>query len=217
MLTAQLYKHPINIINFYEKISFITYLKSLIIKNRFYALNTISYILICLVGMFFILYTKMKYENSRYKWLYGIIPYIVYFLMNLKFSENSMFDGISSIDQDFEDIALDLAIKLKKEYSDDPVSDLFAASYDLQKIARISDLDDSLFHFKLYKKSIHSQKSINKSQFNLMIHEKKDKIRFKRFIHDKIQNIRNDDRVEYVHTQTYLIKLKYLLYYDVMI
>lgn len=32
----------------------------------------------------------------------------------------------------------DIAIKLKREYSDDLVSDLFAASYDLVKVARVN-------------------------------------------------------------------------------
>ena len=32
----------------------------------------------------------------------------------------------------------DIAIKLKREYADDLVSDLFASSYDLTKVARVS-------------------------------------------------------------------------------
>ncbi len=42
------------------------------------------------------------------------------------------------------DVTSDIAIKLKREYSDDLVSDLFAASYDLVKVARVN-----IYEFKI--------------------------------------------------------------------
>ncbi len=40
--------------------------------------------------------------------------------------------------QEAEEYTSDIAIKLKREYADDLVSDLFASSYDLTKVARVS-------------------------------------------------------------------------------
>ena len=36
-----------------------------------------------------------------------------------------------------DEYALDIGIKLKREYADDLVSDLFATSYGLEKVARV--------------------------------------------------------------------------------
>ena len=39
---------------------------------------------------------------------------------------------------DNRDVTMDVAVKLKNEYSDDVVSDLFALSHDLIKVAKVS-------------------------------------------------------------------------------
>lgn len=74
---------------------------------------------------------------------------LIFLLIYIKSAENSLYNGNNIVDQDLEEFTLDLAIKLKKEFSDDPVSDLFAASYDLQKIARVCSKKQILRNFKL--------------------------------------------------------------------
>lgn len=46
-----------------------------------------------------------------------------------------------------DDVTLDIAVKLKREYSDDVVSDLFATSYDLIKVARVINYEIILAFF----------------------------------------------------------------------
>jgi hypothetical protein len=44
---------------------------------------------------------------------------------------------VQSSDDDEDDYTLDLAIKLKPEYADEVVSDLFATAHNLRKIAKV--------------------------------------------------------------------------------
>ena len=96
------------------------------------------------------------------------------------------------------DIASDIAIRLKKEYSDDLVSDLFATSYDLIKVARVTELDndDRLFHFRINDMPVYNDDS--------SIYLK----RSKRHLDNKIDLLRQDNRVEFVMPQEYLIREK---------
>lgn len=50
----------------------------------------------------------------------------------------SLYSGYDSNDDDLDEYALDIAVKLKKEFSDDLVSSLFATSYGLERIARVN-------------------------------------------------------------------------------
>lgn len=107
-------------------------------------------------------------------------------------------------DDDDVDYALDLAIKLKRDYSDDLVSELFATSHGLEKIARVSELDDEkrLFHFKLNNLLFDSD---NMQPVQISADGKK---RTKRHVYNKIEVLRQDDRVEYVYPQRYLSRHK---------
>lgn len=98
---------------------------------------------------------------------------------------------------DDEHVTYDVAIKLKREYSDDLVSDLFATSYDLIKVARVRELDkeDRLFHFRIGSPSDSDQE--------LDQHK-----RTKRHVENKIDLIRQDDRVDFVLPLKHLIREK---------
>lgn len=102
------------------------------------------------------------------------------------------------VTQQQSDVASDIAIRLKKEYSDDLVSDLFATSYALIKVARVTELDndDRLFHFRINDMPVFSDDS--------SIHLK----RSKRHLDNKIDLLRQDNRVEFVMPQEYLIREK---------
>lgn len=65
----------------------------------------------------------------------GIIIVLINVAVGVKIGNFKEFSGVD--DDELDDYALDLAVKLKKEFSDDPVSDLFATSYGLEKIARV--------------------------------------------------------------------------------
>lgn len=105
---------------------------------------------------------------------------------------------------DHEQVTSDIAIKLKREYSDDLVSDLFAASYDLVKVARVSELDheDSLFHFRINDMPMQENDEISSSS------SKSHRHRTKRHVDNKIDLLRQDDRVELVFPQQYLTREK---------
>lgn len=55
----------------------------------------------------------------------------------VKIPYKKVYSGLDDSD-DLDEFVHDLAIKLKKEYADDLVSDLFATSYGLEKVARVS-------------------------------------------------------------------------------
>lgn len=103
-----------------------------------------------------------------------------------------------------DDVTLDVAIKLKREYSDDVVSDLFATSHNLIKISRAIELDkDGLFHFRIQNPEFYEE-DMRPSQ--TAGH------RTKRHVLSKIDQLKADNRVAYVREQRYLTrnKRKYL-------
>ncbi len=57
---------------------------------------------------------------------------------------DKLFDGVDYTrdlnNDDSDSYALDVAIKLKREYADELVSDLFATSHGIEKVARVSSL-----------------------------------------------------------------------------
>jgi subtilisin family serine protease len=110
------------------------------------------------------------------------------------------------IDLDDNNYALDLAIKLKEAYADDLVSDLFATSYGLEKVARVAGLDqeDNLFHFKLVNPLLDTE---NMEQDEIPKEEAHVRRR-KRHVYNKVEELRLDDRVEYVLPQKYLKREK---------
>lgn len=70
-------------------------------------------------------------------------------------------------------------------------------------------MDNNLFHFKFYEKKIYG-KGINHQTSELNL-KKRNKIKiqkFKRYIHDSIDLIKDDDRVEYVFPQISLTRNK---------
>ena len=108
-----------------------------------------------------------------------------------------------------ETYALDLAIKLKQDYADDLVSDLFATTYGLEKIARVPELDreNNLFHFKLANLLLDTE---NMQLDEIPIEEQHvaKRRRTKRHVYNKVEELRQDDRVEYVLPQRYLNREK---------
>lgn len=97
-----------------------------------------------------------------------------------------------------EDISYshDIAVKLKRGFGDDLVSDLFAASYDIEKVSRVEHLGESdLYHFKL-KQVPHHQNPETKRR------------RVKRNVESKIEALKRDDRVEYALPQKFLKRQK---------
>jgi hypothetical protein len=130
-------------------------------------------------------------------------------------------DLLQNLDED--EYARDIGIKLKKEFADDLVSDLFATSYGLEKVARVDELnnDKTIFHFKLPHRvnseeesedgallddSLvnYAQEMFLKSKSSNHIHRR----RFKRHVESKIDLLRRDDRVEFVFPQVYLSRQK---------
>ncbi len=110
------------------------------------------------------------------------------------------------ISNDINDLTLDVAVKLKKEFSDEIVSDLFATSHDLTKLAKLVELDeDGLYHFRI-KNPYFDEEDMHPTQIG---HDQKHH-RAKRHIEDRIEKLRNDDRVIYVEPQEYLIRQKRL-------
>ena len=65
---------------------------------------------------------------------------------------------LSTVQSDNSDLTLDFAIKLKRDYADDIVSDLFAESHGLNKVARV------ILHFflKLQFCTINVSKNVKK-------------------------------------------------------
>ncbi len=105
---------------------------------------------------------------------------------------------------DIDELTLDVAVKLKSDFTDDIVSDLFATSHDLTKLAKVVELDnDGVFHFRI-KEHDFNQEDMRPTQ----IGENNKHHRIKRHIEDKIEKIRNDDRVVYVEPQEYLNRQK---------
>lgn len=107
-------------------------------------------------------------------------------------------DDIDEYEASNEDDVLlnDFVIKLKREFSDDLVSDLFATTHSLEKVARINEFsnDDSLFHFKLKNSD-----ELNRRRKRSVV---------KRFISNKIDLLQKDDRVEFVVPQPALKREK---------
>jgi hypothetical protein len=88
----------------------------------------------------------------------------------------------------------DLAVKLKPDYEDDLVSDLFATSYNLEKVARVREFNEhnSLFQFQMK----HMQAAGNTKRHKRSV------------LQDTIEVIQSDDRVEFVVPQPYLKREK---------
>ena len=133
--------------------------------------------------------------------------------LNFSFSyainHNSEYSGYDDSENEYTELddnnyALDLAIKLKQEFGDDLVSDLFATSYGLEKVARVADLDqeENLFHFKLTNPLLDTE---NMEQNEI---PKEAHVRRKRHVFNKVEELRQDDRVEYVLPQRYLTREK---------
>jgi len=100
---------------------------------------------------------------------------------------------------------MDLAVKLKDQYADDVVSDLFALSYDLIKVAKAVEIDkDGLYHFRI-KNPQFLEEDMHPTQVGH---------RTKRHVENKIDEINNDNRVEYVMLQHYLERQKRSLEID---
>ena len=137
---------------------------------------------------------------------------LVLICLNFNFSyavKNSDHDDPENDYTDLDDddnYALDLAIKLKQEYADDLVSDLFATSYGLEKIARVAGLDqeDNLFHFKLVNPLLDTENMEQDEIPKEDVHVR----RRKRHVYNKVEELRQDDRVEYVFPQRYLKRVK---------
>ena len=130
---------------------------------------------------------------------------ILLFILGQSLSQANKYAGYddpssNELDSD-DDYALDLAIKLKREYADDLVSDLFATSYGLEKIARVADLghEHNIFHFKLATPLLDTEN---------MASENSHARRRKRHVYNKVEELRLDDRVEYVLPQKYLKREK---------
>lgn len=66
------------------------------------------------------------------------LVFLLFVSINLKNCENSLFGEKKTLEIDSDRYTLDLVIKLKNEFSDDWISDLFAETYGLKKIARVS-------------------------------------------------------------------------------
>ena len=104
-----------------------------------------------------------------------------------------------------QDVSMDLAVKLKDQYADDVVSDLFALSYDLIKVAKAVEIDkDGLYHFRI-KNTQFLEEDMHPTQVGH---------RTKRHVENKIDEINNDNRVEYVMLQHYLERQKRSLEID---
>ena len=102
-----------------------------------------------------------------------------------------------------DDLTLDVAVKLKDQYSDDIVSELFAISHDLVKIAKVIELDENgLFHFRIKNPELY-EGDMEPSQMVSDGHHRR-----KRHVENKIENMRNDDRVVWVEAQRYLKREK---------
>ena len=91
--------------------------------------------------------TVLKLNAKKFHTFFFLITILLISLKNvIKCEVHQNYLGYEPLDRSNSDsddeVALDVAIKLKPEYSDDLVSDLFAASHDLQKIARV------IFFFK---------------------------------------------------------------------
>ena len=97
-------------------------------------------------------------------------------------------DGSSIVDEG----NYDLVIKFKHGFDDDLVTDLFATAHNLERVARILEFNNerSLFHFKLND------------------NEKKHRRRRKRYLSNKIDQLQEDERIEYVLIQPYLKREK---------
>lgn len=95
---------------------------------------------------------------------------------------------------------MDLVVKLKPEYADDIVSDLFALSYDLTKIAKVVEIDrNGLFHFRINNPQF-LEEDMHPTQIGPH--------RTKRHVDSQIDKLRGDNRVEYVVPQEYLERNK---------
>ena len=110
-----------------------------------------------------------------------------------------LFD-LSEDEPDIDEGNYDLVIKFKNGFDDDLVTDLFATAHNLERVARIIELNDnSLFHFKLRDS------------------DKKHRRRRKRYLSNKIDKLQEDERIEYVLLQPYLKREKranLLSYFD---
>jgi subtilisin family serine protease len=101
-----------------------------------------------------------------------------------------LFD-LSDNEFDIDEGNYDLVIKFKNGFDDDLVTDLFATAHNLERVARIIELNDnSLFHFKLRDS------------------DKKHRRRRKRYLSNKIDKLQEDERIEYVLIQPYLKREK---------
>jgi subtilisin family serine protease len=106
-----------------------------------------------------------------------------------KYDQDQLFtlpDGESLDDGNY-----DLVIKFKNGFDDDLITDLFATAHNLERVARILELKDkSMFHFKLRES------------------DKKHRRRRKRYLSNKIDQLKQDDRIEFVLLQPYLKREK---------
>lgn len=91
-------------------------------------------------------------------------------------------------DDELNEEIIDLVIKLKNEYSDDIITDLFATTHSLEKVARIDEFSQS--------------KSSPLFQFKIKPNRKR--LRFKR----SIEALEDDERVEFVIPQPRLKREK---------
>ncbi len=89
---------------------------------------------------------SQKFKNSTFRLLFILIA----FLFNLgeckiKY-DHQKYDGLNDVidnyyktrnSENLENYSLDVAIKLKREYADELVSDLFATSHGIEKVSRV--------------------------------------------------------------------------------
>lgn len=96
------------------------------------------------------LYIEPSSQRIRRRCLLGVLIGLIAALNvslgeGVKIANAKDFSGSVGTDEEIEQDRLvhDLAIKLKKEFADDLVSDLFATNYGLEKVARVWRLNSN--------------------------------------------------------------------------
>ena len=110
---------------------------------------------------------------------------------------------------DDDDLIRDFAVKLKKEYADDFVAELFALTHGLIKVAKVNELDQQnrLYHFKLVDMPNFNDENMNAHEEAESQTRTRHRIR-KRHVEHKVETLKSDERVEYVIPQRLLKRHK---------
>lgn len=114
-------------------------------------------------------------------------------------TKNNLFPGVSAFYGEYADMTMDVAVKLKCDFSDEYISDLFGESHDLQKIAEIKELSPDcggLYHFRIRNPEFY-ESDMDPNQIGVS----KRGHRTKRHVDDRLENIKRDDRVEFILPQ----------------